>query len=169
MNDFCLDLKYSLDERDNKIFDDFYYSAFPLLEKIEFCESMEFQTKGIDKLLYLQTSKVISIDEKKRRKDYGDIALELWKNKERKKPGWLFYSQCDYIVYAIIPSNKVFLLPTLLLQLAWKNNKFDWLSKYPRKLADNKFYHTENICIPENVIIEAIKNELQKELYVVGL
>lgn len=105
-------------------------------------------------------------DEKKRRKDYGDILLELWKNKENRRPGWLFYSQCDYIVYAVLESDKIYLLPTLLLQMAWRNNSNEWLSQYQKKEALNYGYTTVNIPIPADILLNAISAEMNKQEWV---
>ena len=161
-NDFHTDLKYSLENRDDETLNEFYMKAFPLAERIEFCENLVLQKKGIDKIIHFKDEKTITIDEKKRRKDYGDILLELWSNKERRTPGWLYYSQCDYIVYAVLPTKTVYLLPTLLLQMAWKNNKYEWLKKYKRSMANNNYYNTENIAIPANILLQAISNEMNK-------
>ena len=163
LNNFHNDLEYSMELRDDERLDDFYKAAFPMLERIEFCSEISMQQKGIDKIIYFSNGNAISIDEKKRRKDYGDILLEIWKNKEQKKPGWLFYSQCDYIVYAILGANKIYLLPVLLLQMAWKNNGKEWLGKYDLKIANNGSYDTVNIAIPTDVLLNAISNEMKKQ------
>lgn len=164
MNDFKRDLEYSMELKDDNRLDNFYKVAFPLADKIEFCSELSQQFKGVDKIIYFKSGNTITIDEKKRRKDYGDILLELWKNKEKRKPGWLFYSQCDYIVYAILEANKIYLLPLLFLQMAWKNNRSQWLNKYDRKLANNIYYNTENIPIPTNVLLSAISAEMNKNI-----
>jgi len=164
LNDFHTDLKYSLDNRDDESLNAFYTKAFPLAESVEFCEDLRLQKKGIDKIIHFSSGKTVTVDEKKRRKDYGDILLELWSDKERKTPGWLFYSECDYIVYAIIPAKTAYLLPVMLLQMAWRNNKADWRKAYKRKYADNGFYQTENIAIPSNVLLDAISKEMKKHI-----
>ena len=160
MNDFKTDLMYSMDLKDDSRLDAFYKKAFPLAVRVEFCEDMENQKKGIDKIIHFQNGSAVTVDEKKRRKDYGDILLELWKNKGQRKPGWLFYSQCDYIVYAILDAGKIFLFPVLLLQMAWKRNGQEWLKRYNRKLANNVIYDTENIAIPTNVLLAALTQEM---------
>jgi len=161
LNDFVTDLAYSIETQDDDELNAFYKTAFPLAERVEFCTDMKNQRRGVDKVVYFKNGRTVTVDEKKRRKDYGDILLELYKNKERCSPGWLFYSQCDYIVYAILNSRKIYLLPVLLLQMAWKRNKTEWLSKYPRKDAQNTNYTTENIPIPTNVLLNAIRAEME--------
>lgn len=162
-NDFHRDLEYSIDLRDDESLNQFYIEAFPTAKHIEFCEDMERQRKGIDKIIHFPNGRFITIDEKKRRTDYGDILLELWSVYEHRKPGWLFYSQCDYIVYAILIANKIYLLPLLLLQMAWKNNKLEWQQVYERKVAENSGYTTHNIAIPTDVLLQAIRNEMAYE------
>ena len=87
--------------------------------------------------------------------------LELLKNKEQQKPGWLFYSECDYIVYAVLESKKIYLLPTLLLQMAWRNNRRVWEAKYQKKDALNEWYTTQNIPIPTDILLSAIRREME--------
>jgi hypothetical protein len=163
LNDFQLDLQYSIENRDDEQLNAFYKKAFPLAEEIEFVTDLSLQKQGIDKIIRFKDGKELTVDEKKRRKDYGDILLELRSNVERNTLGWLYYSQCDFIVYAIIPTGTVFLLPVLLLRMAWVNNKNEWLLKYPKKYADNGRYSTENIPIPAGVLLEAINKEMKQE------
>ena len=162
-NDFHADLRYSLENRDDETLNAFYKKAFPLSTRVEFCEDLALQKKGIDKIVHFENGNTVTVDEKKRRKDYGDILLELRSNKERNTPGWLFYSQCDYIVYAVLPAGVVYLLPVLLLQMAWKSNGGTWQKQFPVKLADNQLYHTENIAIPTGVLLNAISLEMKKQ------
>lgn len=161
INCFATDLEYSLEHRDDETLNRFYFEAFPLAERIEFCEDLENQFSGVDKIIHFKGGKKVTVDEKKRRKDYGDILLELLKNKEQQKPGWLFYSECDYIVYAVLESKKIYLLPTLLLQMAWRNNRRVWEAKYQKKDALNEGYTTQNIPIPTDILLSAIRREME--------
>jgi len=165
-NDFHADLQYSFEAGEDEQLNAFYLKAFPTAERIEtisYEADPELQLRGVDKVVHFPDGRTVTVDEKKRRKDYGDILLELWKNKERKKLGWLFYSQCDYIVYAVLGSGKIYLLPTLLLQMAWKHNGRQWLKQYDTKLANNHYYNTENIPIPTDVLLAAISAEMKQE------
>lgn len=171
-NEFHSDLEYSLEKRENEIFDSFYYRIFPGLKLIEFAKDIGIQRKGIDKILYFESGRQITIDEKKRREDYGDILLELWSVWEQKKRGWMFTAQCDYIVYAVMPSQKVYLLPVLLLRRAWLNNKEKWIEKakdntnkqYKIISAQNPGYVTISIAIPTNELLAAISREMTQTL-----
>jgi len=163
-NDFNIDLEYSLEERENEMFDRFYFRTFPSLDTIHFAEDMETQRKGIDKILKFKSGYTVTIDEKKRRKDYGDILLELWSVWERKKRGWLYTCQCDYIVYAVMPTKKVYLLPTLLLKKAWLKNHSNWLVKYKRIDAKNKGYITKSIAIPAEELLHEISRQMSNAI-----
>lgn len=160
MNNFKADLQYSLEERENAMFDNFYYRIFPNIAEIKFCEDMATQRKGIDKIIYFENGNSFSVDEKKRRVDYGDILLELWSVYESRIRGWLYTTRCDYIVYAVMPTRKVFLLPTLLLKRAWLANRNEWLRTYKTVIAKNKTYTTHSIPIPTNVLLDAIAKEM---------
>lgn len=162
MNDFKTDLEWSLDSSEDELFNDFYYKAFPNLKEIEFCEDMERQRKGFDKILHFKNGNWFAIDEKKRRVDYGDILLEIW-SVDRKKRGWLFTCQCDYIVYAIMPTSKIYLLPTILLKKAWITNQNKWI-KYKPIIAYNESYITESRAIKVEELLNAITFEMTQDL-----
>jgi hypothetical protein len=160
VNDFKTDLEYSLDSSDNEIFDNFYYKVFPNLKEIEFCEDMERQRKGFDKILHFNNGNWFAIDEKKRRENFGDILLEIW-SVDKKKRGWLFTTQCDYIVYAIMPTKKIYLLPTILLKRAWLTNQDKWIN-YKPIISKNKGYVTESRAIKPKELLNAISEEMFK-------
>lgn len=161
VNDFYKDLEWSLDSAEDKLFNEFYYKAFPNLKEIEFCEDMERQRKGFDKILHFNNGNWFAIDEKKRRVDYGDVLLEVW-SVDKIKRGWLFTCQCDYIVYAIMPTRKVYLLPSILLKKAWLTNQNKWLNAKPI-LAKNKGYVTESRAIKIEELLLAIKSEMEQQ------
>ena len=164
MNDFNIDLEYSMLHKDDSILNEFYKTAFPRAIKIDFVKDLNVQKKGIDKIITLQNGKEITVDEKKRRKDYGDILLEVYSNLKRKKWGWLVTAQCDYIVYAIIPAGKVYLLPVLLLKMAAKENWSKWYSKDNFRDADNQYYITRNIAVKTEELLNAIKKQLSQSI-----
>lgn len=164
VNDFGVDLQYSLDQEECELLDCFYHRAFPSICRIELIEDLERQRRGMDKILHFNSGYQISLDEKKRRKDYGDILLETWSQYENLKRGWLYTAQCDYIVYAIMPTQIVYLLPVLLLKKAWHNNKDLWLNNHEGVQSHNKNYTTINIAIPINVLMEAIQAEMKCSL-----
>lgn len=165
MNDFYRDLEYSLELNDSNSLDEFYKANFPQLEKIIEVKDLDMQKLGIDKILVLANGKRLLIDEKKRRKDYGDILLEEYSNFELRKVGWLGRDKhTDYIVYWIRESNTVYLLPFILLQKAWVSNYYTWLKDYGRKFASNNYYRTSNIPIPKDILLESIRNEMVRSI-----
>ncbi len=164
LNDFKTDLQYSFDTRESEMFDLFYRRVFPDIGNIEFVEDMERQRKGIDKVIHFNSGYKITIDEKKRRKDYGDILLEIWSQYENNKRGWLYYSQCDYIVYAVMPSKKVYLLPVLLLKKVWHDNGKQWQETYGERPSYNKGYTTINVPVPTDILLDSIAGEMRQEL-----
>lgn len=162
INNFTVDLEYSLQERGNDLFDDLYYRIFPHLQEVKLVKDINLQKQGIDKELIFDNNKRLFIDEKKRRKNYGDILLEEYSNWERRVIGWLGKSKkTDYIVYAIMPTQKVYFLPFLILQKAWLHKYKKWLKQYGRKFALNNGYTTSNIPVPVDVLMNTIKEEMK--------
>lgn len=87
MNNFQKDLIYSLKRNEDETINQTYFRIFPDLKEIVPEERLEYQLKGIDKRLIFENSREMLVDEKKRRKDYGDILLEEYSNFENKKIG----------------------------------------------------------------------------------
>jgi len=160
MTDFKTDLEYSLEVRESEFIDLFYMRVFPLLDRIEVVTDLDRQKLGIDKVLWFANGDKVTIDEKRRRTDWGDVLLELWSNYERRTWGWLFTMHSDYIVYIVVPSKTVLLLPVLLLRCAWKCNGKRWRKIYPIKDAYNPGYKTRNIFIPTQILLDAISKQL---------
>jgi len=163
INDFNEDLKFSHSAEDLPIWEIIYNKAFPdNLGFVNMRDNGQTQHLGIDRTLILASGKAIYIDEKVRRKDYGDILIEYMSNDQKNTKGWaekpLF---CDYIAYAILPRNVCFLLPVPQLQKAWIENKPDWLLKYGTRSADNKYYKTLNCPIPIDILFKAIGQTLR--------
>jgi|SRR3990167_7253349 len=165
INSFKVDLQYSLEQRENELFDNFYFRIFPHLECVELVTEIQLQMQGVDKKLVFKSGKHILIDEKKRRKDYGDILLEEYSNFEQKKKGWLSGLKItDYIIYAVMPSKKVFVLPFLILQLVWLKNYVKFLEIFGRQFAENEGYRTSNIAIPTEILLELLKKEMEHKI-----
>lgn len=163
IKNFNIDLIYSLEERDNELFENFYYRIFPGIEKIEFCEDKETQLKGIDKIIYFKSGNKFTIDEKKRRTTYDDIAIEyehIFNNGNRTK-GWIYKTKCDYIIYAIMPLNIVFVLPTILLKRVWYLHSKYFLDTFKKAYSKNHNYRSWNVFIPSEILLDKILQEMQ--------
>jgi hypothetical protein len=163
LNDFRKDLEFSHNAEDLELWRTIYDKAFPGNHGYtNMRDNGQTQYLGIDRTVILSSGKAIYIDEKVRRKDYGDILIEYISNDIKKTKGWgekpLF---CDYIAYAILPKNICYLLPVPQLQKAWSENKPGWLSQYGTRSADNKYYKTLNCPVPINDLFKAIGQTLR--------
>jgi len=162
MNSFEEDLKYSL-KNGNDWINNFYWKKFKhhgLKEIIE-VKDAERQKKGIDKILKFDNDNELWLDEKKRREDYGDFLLEEYSNKRKRTLGWLNKTKMtDYIAYICMPTKKIYLLPFMLLQLAWIKNYSQWKKIYGIKKAKNDGYITTNIPVPKEELFRAIREEM---------
>ena len=124
------------------------------------------QRGGIDRVITLSSGKTITVDEKVRYRSYGDILLERWSNKDKKKPGWIQKDlACDFIAYAFVPDERCYLFPFLQLRAAWKKYGREWVTdaeanKNGLKLvhAQNEGYVTESICVPIPALMAAISD-----------
>lgn len=150
MNDFHTDLSRSKVESGKEYWNVIYQTLFPtMISQSIHDNDMEYQKRGIDRLLFLEGGKIITIDEKVRYKDYGDILLEESSSVENHIPGWIEKPLwTDYITYVIPNSKQCYLLPFLSTQLAWWNNKDKWKLQYKRIEANNGTYTTLSWGIP---------------------
>ena len=73
----------------------------------------------------------------------------------------------DYIMYIVMPTQKIYVLPFFILQSIWLEKYSEWKIKYKTIFAKNynqqgKFvYTTTNLAIPKNVLFEEIKYKMQ--------
>ena len=119
----------------------------------------QLQRYGIDRTVVLSSGKAVYVDEKVRREDYGDIALEYVANDTCGALGWVEKPlYCDWIAYAIEPSCICYMLPVHPLQVAWQQNKSIWLQSYRTISARNRNYNTLSCCVPVDVLFSAIGN-----------
>lgn len=130
----------------------------------------EHQRAGIDRSVILPNAKQILIDEKCRGRNratgkvYNDIALE-YEHKYtngRILPGWVCKPlRADYIAYAIVPLGKCYLLPVIELQKSWRQNKAEWLSRFPTIQAQNQGYVSYSCILEIPTLFKAIGNCLR--------
>ena len=117
---------------------------------------------GIDKLIVMPNGKTIRVDEKVRRRDYGDIAIETISNDKTGALGWIEKDLlCDYIAYVFIDTGRVFLLPFIQLKNAWRDNKSVWIAEYGTKTAKNLDYFSHFVCVPIAVLFKALGEQLR--------
>jgi len=148
---------------------DVYRKAFPtLVAAVSVRRDGWAQRGGIDRMLTLQCGRTIAIDEKVREKDYGDILLERWSDHARREPGWIQKPlACEFIAYAVIPTQRCWLLPTLSLQRAWRLFGREWDKKYPTCRSANEYqgrkWTTVSIAIPTSILFGAITDAMLVE------
>lgn len=153
---FADQLEYSAVLSDEPAWINFYRRLWPDLSmaiRID-CNS-QYQKDGIDREILLPNGKRFRIDEKKRKKDYGDVLLEEWSvfygdPDARNKVGWALDStkRCDFIAYAIPVACKCYLLPFELLRQAFVVNRSGWSRSFGTCDAWNEGYVTRSIPIP---------------------
>ncbi|MBU1173557.1 MAG: hypothetical protein KKD44_28650 [Proteobacteria bacterium] len=157
MNDFNEDLKLSEDARLEPFWNEIYKKAFPnmtnhMIGKKDKCKSQEY---GVDRIIYLENGKVITIDEKVRRKVWDDIALEYISNSTTQSPGWMEKDlSIDYLAYAFLPVKTVYLFDWRMLKRSWNYFKIEWKKKYPKIEAQNKNYITICVGVPIDVLMD---------------
>ncbi len=163
VHSFQNQLEYSAALSDESSWVEFYRRLWPnIVTAVRIDKNSQFQKWGIDREIYLSNGKRFSIDEKKRKLDYGDLLLEEWSvcdydwdNKKvirGKKVGWAIDpdKRCDFVAYAVQSSGRCYLLPFELTRQTCIHNFPKWrqnTSWYP-KAAKNDGYTTVNVAVP---------------------
>lgn len=174
---FVDDLDYSNDlSQDEGAWVQFYKRVWPdVCSILSLNGQSQWQKWGIDREVKLRNGRQFTIDEKKRRKDYGDIALEIFsqwygKGHPKNKIGWTrdVEKRCDFVAYAVVPARRCYLLPTEILRLACERNWQDWIRRkdFPVVKADNESnghrWQTINIGVKWDVLSAAMKAEMSQ-------
>ena len=161
-HDFHKCLKDSHAAEDLPIWEEVYQAAFPNMQAmLNHRQDGDHQRVGIDRSVILSNGKQILIDEKVRLEAYDDILLEVWSDKERRKPGWVAKDlMCDYIAYAVLPLKVCYLLPVQQLRVAWRRKGKEWYSNNFRPQAKNRGYVTESVVVPTSELLSEINNAL---------
>lgn len=142
-----------------------YRQAFPEFASMAAAERNTWgQKSGIDRVITLSSGKTVTVDEKVRRKDWGDFCLEIWSDEARKVAGWLTKGQAtDYLAYAFVDTRRCFLLPFLSLQRAFRERQAHWIALaewdadgYRMVRADNGRYTTVSVAVPIKEVLTAI-------------
>ena len=167
MSNFRNDLQEANRQQKDPIWEALYREYFPnYIASITNPTDNQGQRLGTDRVIYLSNNKTVLIDEKVRKKDYGDILLETQSSIEHKTLGWIEKDlQCNYIAYLFQSSRTLYMLPWNELKRAWVSQ---WKNKYRDAIiAQNEGYRTECIPIPiqevKRVLGEGI--ELRGSLY----
>ena len=158
MNNFQECYKIAEDGRNEPFWIEIYKKAFPnftnlMTGKKEYCNSQKY---GVDRIIYLENGKTITLDEKVRTKVYQDIALEFISNDTKNSPGWMEKDlSIDYLAYAFLPIKTTYLFDWRMLKRAWEHFNDQWKKEYFISKAENKTYHTLSVCVPIKVLRDA--------------
>lgn len=161
MNNFNDCLKVSENSGLESFWDQIYRKAFPNITnhmrgQSNKCNS---QNNGVDRIIYLENGKTLTIEEKVRTATWDDVALEYISNDIKKTDGWIEKDlYVDYLAYAFIPTKIVYLFDWRMLKIAWKENKEHWLNTYYIAKAPNEYYTTYSVCVPIDILYESCKN-----------
>lgn len=164
MSRFEFDLQYSNKGIIEDSFIEVYEKMWPKADYMK-VEDIGLQRRGIDRIISYPGfgDKQIFVDEKIRRVDYGDIAIEEYSDFGRRKPGWIQPSKhTDYIAYGIEPARKVYLLPFETLRRAFINNYSTW--KHRRRFTKaelNNGYRTSFITVSPSELFEALTEAMK--------
>lgn len=169
VHDFQESLQASRKYRDAPWWLAVYRSAFPdLAAVVPIDDDGWAQRAGIDRVLTLLSGRVITVDEKVREKDYGDILLEYFSDSQRKTRGWVNKPLgCDFIAYAIAPTCTCYLLPVPTLRRAWTLSGPEWIRAaragergFRLIVADNGRYMTKSVAVPIGVLFSGLSNAM---------
>lgn len=178
VHQFSAQLEYSANLSDEAGWVDFYKAVWPdMIAAVRLDQHSQYQQWGIDRIVYLKNGKQFTVDEKKRKADYGDLLLEShsvcqfnWDRREIiswSKPGWALDmdKRCDFIAYAIPSAGKCYLLPFELLRLTCHEHGEEWSqnAKWYPKPAKNNGYTTVNFAIPFPVLQAAMWKTMQRQ------
>lgn len=167
------DLDYSHEGDAEPFFEQFYRQQFPNFHGMHAVKKDgRGQRNGIDRIIILDNGQQLTVDEKKRRRIYSDIALEVEHRypNGRVKPGWIVDDlQINYLVYAMFPlggPNRAYLFDFLGLRKAWQEHGSYWMQRYSFKgTAPEKndgLYRTWNCFVPIGVVQAAVNDRSSK-------
>lgn len=169
LHDFQQSLELSHEYEDAPWWVQVYSKAFPGFNSMMSVRKDGWaQRGGIDRVVQLSSGKSVTIDEKVRSKDWDDIALERWSDRDKRTPGWVQKDlACDFIAYAFVPTQRCFLLPFLTLRKAWQLEGRRWCEMAAEEVggfkvieAKNKGYVTESIAVPTDILMASIRQAM---------
>lgn len=162
VHDFHKSLAESHAYADAPWWEDVYRSAFPRVRSMVCVRDDGWaQRGGIDRIITLGCGRIIPVDEKVRKEDWPDILLERWSDEARQLPGWVQKPlACEFIAYALVPSQRCYLLPTLTLQAAWRQHGRGWCEQYKPIRARNNGYVTLSVAVPTDTLLSAVSDAM---------
>ena len=170
VRDFQDDLKQADKRADEPFWEKVYKGFFPTFASMEKVPKSDPQQRlGIDRIITLRNGSVIYVEEKRRSEDYSDFVLEIWSNEGKALKGWTRRDLCcDYLAYAIIPSQTCYMLPWSALQLACRQNWAQWLDDYPQRFRrqsedrdSGDIWTSVAFPVPRSVVLQAMTEAMQ--------
>jgi hypothetical protein len=150
-------LEFSIAASDEPFWREVYKKAFPKMVGMSLVDDLSMQKMGIDRIVELENRKQILVDEKKRETVYPDILLEYESADTTGSPGWMEKDLAiDYIAYAFMPTQRVYLFPWDILKRAWDHYKPEWKETYPIIPARNDGYTTYSVAVPIHILTKAV-------------
>jgi len=164
--DYQADKSWSTSGHIHHIWDGIYRSAFGRPIHIERVTSRQMQIDGIDTIVRTANGLHWRVDEKTRRDAYGDVLLEVWSDRNLRRPGWIAKPlKIDFLAYAILPICSCYFFPYHRLRSAWTANGEQWIRKayagqagYRTVFAHNQSWITESIAVETSIIVAAVGN-----------
>lgn len=96
------------------------------------------------------------VEEKRRRKDYGDELLEDISRSTTDSPGWMWNaSSVDYLLF--VYPERFTIWPGRELERAWRAYRNGWIAEYGTKRALNHGYETISVPVPSVELQSALK------------
>jgi len=174
---FSDQLEYSATLSDEPAWMTFYRRLWPnMIAAVRIDRNSQWQKDGIDREIYLPNGKRFTIDEKKRKKDYGDVLLEEWSvfhgdADPRNKVGWALddSKRCDFVAYAVPVSCKCYFLPFEILRQSFIENRATWSRAFPARDAWNEGYVTRSIAVTWPTLKVALLQQMFRKFDAVAL
>ena len=157
-HDFRERLAFSESASAEPFWDAVYRKAFPsLVNHMQTTGATTSQRMGIDRVLHLSNGQTITVDEKKREREYSDILLEYISNDKTGAPGWIEKDLAiDYLAYAFMPTQRCYLYPWHMLRRAWIHFSPEWKQLYRPVAAQNAGYTTWSLPVPIPILRSAV-------------
>lgn len=183
-SDFVTDLEWSYSVAGMPFWIEVYKKAFPgfVAAHIPTGDGWH-QRAGRDRIIVMDDSTTVTVDEKGRRDEWPDILIELFSDRDRRIPGWGNPDKrlgCDYIGYAFVSTQTCHLLPYRELRRVMKNgvggewwreardkeraNKKGGIhfvdARNPRDTSKPLRYYTRSIAVPTRLLLAEIVKSL---------
>ena len=142
---------FQFEKEKQKIFNEFYQENNWPYKRIFGKENKKYDC------VILIDKRWIKIEEKFRSKDWPDFLVEIIQDTKTNSPGWIYYTQADWILYGI--GKKIYRVEVQKLRefLKFYENELDV------KISEKGWGTTENLVIPWSVVIINSIGKIVKE------